>query len=138
MLILRLPVVPGLNHIYIGEGIIGEEFEAPNSTAGTLGPGIEVSPSGMFIETRAGLDYVIVDVHTGAPPPTERLIFTGTMHLASLGISPPDIDVQPLLDFLHPADRKISVTVDADGHLYIRRVSVYLPEFSDPRLPDDL
>ncbi|SDD73829.1 hypothetical protein [Actinokineospora iranica] len=139
MLIIRVPLIPGFSQIFIGDGRTGPEADVPEWDNESENRGYAASRSTVLVATGDRSDYVVVDVLNEVPAPDAIVLFTATLRLRTLVVSPPDeVPTRPVLFLPDEADWRTVITVDSSESENIRRIFVHLPELADPRLPDGL
>ncbi|MDQ3576804.1 MAG: hypothetical protein M3443_04210 [Actinomycetota bacterium] len=135
MLIARVPIFPGYSQVAIGDCTVDLDTW-PEWTDDEIDRGIATSASMLYVGLADRSDFVTVDVRDGEPASKDLVIFEGTLRLGALTIAAPGATPPPVLALPGIADWKSLVTVNDRERENIRHVTLYLPEYADPEMPD--
>ncbi|SDD86952.1 hypothetical protein [Actinokineospora iranica] len=136
MLIVRLPIFPAHSQVAIGDYTTDPDTW-PEWTDDDIAQGFAVSSSMVYVGLTDRSDFVTVDVRDGDPGRDDIVLFDGTLRLGALTIAAPGTTSLPVLALSSTAaEWKTVLTVNDRERENIRHITVYLPEYADPDMPD--
>ncbi|WP_424183865.1 hypothetical protein ACOBQX_18060 [Actinokineospora sp. G85] len=135
MLIARVPIFPSHSQVTIGDYTTDVDTW-PEWTDDELDLGVAASASMLYVSLADRSDFITVDIRDSSPTPSDIVIYEGTLRLGTVTIAAPGTTPPPILKLPDVADWKAIVTVNDRDQENIRHVTLHLPEYADPEMPD--
>ncbi len=135
-LLARLPVMPFYNQVMIGDH---KETAVPEWDSTTRGSGVSASETSLLVSTCNDQDgHVIVDVRAGnIAGEYGRLVFDGTLRIDSQTLAIGSVTSEPSRGLYFPRPGEWQVKVYVNPSTEARHVTVLIPDYNDPDMPDE-